>query len=160
MYMRASGASELRKFSHSKTAISISILLVLHILCRYINDTLVSLHVRTNFQLYRQNSEKSLYGGGGGATAPCPARLATALVVTPSRIEARPVRATKDNWVEVAMSWLCRGSYGISMLLLRRYLWLFRGLRPSLFRDNCLAWGVWLFRENFTWRCDRGINKT
>ena len=33
MNMRASGASELRKFSHSKTAISFNILLVLQILC-------------------------------------------------------------------------------------------------------------------------------
>ena len=33
MNMRASGASELRKVSHSKTAISFNILLVLQILC-------------------------------------------------------------------------------------------------------------------------------
>ena len=33
MNMRASGASELRTFSHSKTAISFNILLVLQILC-------------------------------------------------------------------------------------------------------------------------------
>ena len=32
---------------------------------------LVGLHVPTNFQMYRQNSEKALLGGGG-AIAPCP----------------------------------------------------------------------------------------
>ena len=33
---------------------------------------LVGLHVPTNFQMYRQNSEKALLGGGGGAVAPLP----------------------------------------------------------------------------------------
>ena len=32
---------------------------------------LVGLHVATNFQIYRQNSEKALWGGGGGV-APLP----------------------------------------------------------------------------------------
>ena len=33
------------------------------------NDILVGLHVPTDFQMYRQNSEKALLGGGG-AIAP------------------------------------------------------------------------------------------
>ena len=64
MYMRA---SELRKFSRIltyKTAISFNILLVLQILVGT-NDMLVGLHVATNFEMYRQNSEKALWGGGG-----------------------------------------------------------------------------------------------
>ena len=38
----------------------------------------VGLHVPTNFQMYRQNSEKTLWGGGGIAPlAPPPPPLAT-----------------------------------------------------------------------------------
>ena len=63
MYMRASGASELRKYSH----FYILKLLFLSILCWYfryfvgINDMLVDrlIHVPTNFQMYRQNSEST-----------------------------------------------------------------------------------------------------
>ena len=72
--MRANGASELRKYSH----FYILKLLFLSIFCWYFryfvgtNDMLVGLHVATNFQMYRQNSEKALLGGGGGAVAPCP----------------------------------------------------------------------------------------
>ena len=68
MYMRSNGASELRKCSH----IYILKLLFLSIFCWYFryfvgtNDMLVGLHVATNFQMYRQNSEKALLGGGGG----------------------------------------------------------------------------------------------
>ena len=74
MYIRANGASELRKFLHfyiSKTAISFNI-------CWYFryfvgtNDMLVGLHVATNFQMYRQNSEKALLGGGGDCPPPPP----------------------------------------------------------------------------------------
>ena len=67
MYMRASGASELRIFSH----FYILKLLYLSIYCWYFgyfvgtNDMLVGLHVPTNFQMYRQNSEMALWGGGG-----------------------------------------------------------------------------------------------
>ena len=72
VYMRASLENFLA-FLHSKTAISFNILLVLQILCRYkINDMLVGLHVATNFEMYRQNSEKALWGGGGGEIAPLP----------------------------------------------------------------------------------------
>ena len=73
MYMRANGASELRKFSH----FYILKLLFLSIFCWYFryfvgtNDMLVGLHAATNFQMYRQNSEKSIIGGGG-APAPAP----------------------------------------------------------------------------------------
>ena len=74
MYMRASGASELRKFSY----FYILKLLFLSIFCRYFryfvgtNDMLVGLHVPTNFQMYRQNSEKTLFGGGGQLRPPPP----------------------------------------------------------------------------------------
>ena len=74
MYMRASRASELRKFSH----FYILKLLYLSIFCRYFgyfvgtNDMLVGLHVPTNFQMYRQNSEKAFIGGGGGQLPPPP----------------------------------------------------------------------------------------
>ena len=75
MCMRASGASELRKFWH----FYILNLLFLSIFCRYIryfvgtNDMLVGSHVPTNFQMYRQKSEKALLGGGGGGQLPpCP----------------------------------------------------------------------------------------
>ena len=56
MCMRASGASELRKFGH----FYILTLLFLSIFCRYsryfvgTNDMLVGLHVPTNFLIYRQ----------------------------------------------------------------------------------------------------------
>ena len=59
-------ASELRKCSH----FHILKLPFLSIFCWYFsyligtNDMLVGLHVPTNFQMYRQNSEKALWGGG------------------------------------------------------------------------------------------------
>ena len=62
MCMRASGASELRTFWY----FYILKLLFLSIFHRYIRyfvgttDMLVDLHVPTNFQMYRQNSEKAL----------------------------------------------------------------------------------------------------
>ena len=58
-------ASELRQFSY----FYIVKLLFLSIFCRYFryfvstNDMLAGLHVPTNFQLYRHNSEKTLLGG-------------------------------------------------------------------------------------------------
>ena len=69
-------ASELRKFWN----FYILNLLFLSIFCRYIryfvgtNDMLVGSYVPTNFQMYRQKSEKALLGGGGGGAAapPCP----------------------------------------------------------------------------------------
>ena len=73
MCMRASGACELRKFWY----FYILKLLFLSIFCRYIryivgtNVMLVGLHVPTNFQMYRQMSEKALLGGGG-QLPPCP----------------------------------------------------------------------------------------
>ena len=88
MCMRLSGASELRKFWH----FYILNLLFLLIFCRYIryfvgtNDMLCRLtctdkfpNVPTNFQMYRQKSEKALLGGqlpppcppAGYASAPC-----------------------------------------------------------------------------------------
>ena len=72
MCMRLSGASELRKFWH----FYILNLLFLSIFCRYIryfvgtNDMLVGSHVPTNFQMYRQKSEKALLGAA--APPPCP----------------------------------------------------------------------------------------
>ena len=76
MYMRANGASELRKCSHFYISLK---LLFLSIFCWYFryfvgtNDMLVGLHVATNFEMYRQNSEKALLaGGGGGGLPPCP----------------------------------------------------------------------------------------
>ena len=74
MCMRASGASELRKFLH----FYILNLLFLSIFCRYIryfvgtNDMLVGSHVPTNFQMYRQKSERALLGGGGELPPPPP----------------------------------------------------------------------------------------
>ena len=72
MYMRA---SELRKmFSH----FYILKLLFLPIFCWYFryfvgtNDMLVGLHGATNFEMYRQNSEKALLGEGGGNCPPAP----------------------------------------------------------------------------------------
>ena len=62
-------------FSH----VHILKLLFLLIFCWYFrffvgtNDMLVGLHVPTNSQMYRQNSEKSIMGGGGaGKLPPCP----------------------------------------------------------------------------------------
>ena len=72
VYMRASEASELRKLWH----FCILKLLFLTIFCWYIryfvgtNDMLVGSHVPTNFQMYRQNSEKALLGGGGAIAPP------------------------------------------------------------------------------------------
>ena len=77
MCMRASEASELRKFRY----FYILKLLFLSIFCRYIrcfvgtNDMLVGLHVPTNFQMYRQKSEKTLLGGGGQFPPPPPPLL-------------------------------------------------------------------------------------
>ena len=45
-------------------------------------DMLVGLNVPTNFQMYRQNSEKALLGGGGGRNLPPPPRLATLMGYT------------------------------------------------------------------------------
>ena len=72
MYMRANGESELRKLSQ----FYILKLLFLSIFCLYVrffvgtNDMLVGLHVPRIFQMYRQNCEKALWGGGG--LPPCP----------------------------------------------------------------------------------------
>ena len=80
MCMRASEASELRKFWY----FYILKLLFLSIFCRYIryfvgtNDMLVGLHVPTNFPMYRQiskctdKSPKRHYWGGGGGNCPPP----------------------------------------------------------------------------------------
>ena len=70
-------------------------LLFLSIFCRYIryfvgtNDMLVGSHVPTNFQMYRQKSEKALLGGGGGSCppAPPPPPLATLMVGITGSIE-------------------------------------------------------------------------
>ena len=65
MCMRASGASELRKFSH----FHITKMLFLSIFCWYFrnfvdtNDILVGSHVPTKLQ-------KSIIGGGGGGACP------------------------------------------------------------------------------------------
>ena len=59
-------------------------LLFLSIFCRYIryfvgtNDMLVGSHVPTNFQMYRQNSEKALLGG---SCPPPPPPLATLMTL-------------------------------------------------------------------------------
>ena len=63
--MRASGSCELRTFLH----FHIQTMLFLSIFCWYFRnfvdtiDILVGLHVPTYFQMYRQNSEKSIMGG-------------------------------------------------------------------------------------------------
>ena len=68
-------ASELRKFSSHFYILK---LLFLSIFCWYLryfvgtNDMLVGLHVATNFEMYRHNSEKALSGGGGIAPLPSP----------------------------------------------------------------------------------------
>ena len=85
VYMRASAASELRKFLH----FHIQKRLFLSIFCWYIrnfvgtNDVLVGLHVPTDFQIYRQNSEKALLGGGGS----CPPAPPLATLVPTARHE-------------------------------------------------------------------------
>ena len=74
MCRRASGASEFRKIWH----FYILNLLFLSIFCRYIryfvgtNDMLVGSHVPTNFQMYRQKSEKALWGGSCPPLPPPP----------------------------------------------------------------------------------------
>ena len=91
MCMRASEASELRKFWY----FYILKLLFLSIFCRYIrcfvgtNDMLVGLHVPKNFSMYRKiskctdKSPKRHYWGGGGAIVPLPPPpLATLMVCT------------------------------------------------------------------------------
>ena len=66
--------SELRKFWH----FYILKLRFLSIFCRYMryfvgtNDMLVGLHVPTNFQMYRQKSEKALLAKGNCPPAPPP----------------------------------------------------------------------------------------
>ena len=87
-------ASELRKFWH----FYILKLIFLSIFCRYIryfvgtNDMLVGSHVPTNFQMYRQKSEKALLGGGGAAAAPAPPPPLATLMST-------------SSW---SMTWSCR----------------------------------------------------
>ena len=44
------------------------------------NDMLVGLHVPTNFQMHRQNSEKALWGGGGQFPPPTPPPPATLVI--------------------------------------------------------------------------------
>ena len=76
MYMRANGASAFIKFRND---FYISKLPFLSIFCWYFryfvgtNDMLVGLHVATNFQMYRQNSEKLLGALLGGGVVPLPA---------------------------------------------------------------------------------------
>ena len=89
MYMRA---SELREFLH----FHIKKLLFLSIFFWYFrnfvgtNDTLVGLHVPTDFQMYRQNYENALLGGGGAIAPPPP--LAT--LVPPTPLSHPPCRKT------------------------------------------------------------------
>ena len=74
MYMRANGASELRKFFaflHSKTAISFNILLVLQILCRY-KWHACRLTCSDKFPNVPTKLWKSIMGGGGGGLPPAP----------------------------------------------------------------------------------------
>ena len=62
MYMRASGASELRQFSH----FYILKLLFLSIFCWYFRYFVgTKLMTCLSAYMYRQNSEKALWGGGG-----------------------------------------------------------------------------------------------
>ena len=67
-------ANELRKYWH----VYFPKLLFISIFCRYIryfvgtNYMLVGLNVPKNFQMYRQKSEKALWGGGGQLPPPCP----------------------------------------------------------------------------------------
>ena len=74
MCMRASVASELRKFWH----FYILKLLFLSIFCRYIryfvgtNDMLVGLYMYRQISKCTDKSPKRHYGGGGGAIAPLP----------------------------------------------------------------------------------------
>ena len=68
-------ASELRKFGHFYIVLKV---LFLSIFCWYFryfvgtNDMLVGLHVPTNFQMYRQHSEKALWGGDNCPPPPPP----------------------------------------------------------------------------------------
>ena len=113
MCMRASGASELRKFWH----FYILNLLFLSIFCRYIwyfvgtNDMLVGSHVPTNFQMYRQNSEKALLGG---QLPPPPAPpLATLMTCTSPWGEGQiEIWYTGDYSGETSSSW-SRGQFWI-----------------------------------------------
>ena len=80
--MRASRASELKKnaYLHTKSAISSNILSVqmsfvgtndilsVQMICLSVQMICLSANIiPTNFQMYRQNSEKALLGGGGAA---------------------------------------------------------------------------------------------
>ena len=70
-------AERAKKFSH----FHIEKLLFLSIFCWYVrnfvgtNDRVVGLHVPTDFQMYQQNSEKALLGGGGNCPCPPPPPL-------------------------------------------------------------------------------------
>ena len=59
-------------FSHSKTAISFNFCWYTADTLPVQNDMLVGLRVLSNFQMYRQNSEKALLGGGGGGRVIAP----------------------------------------------------------------------------------------
>ena len=73
MYMRASGASEkIFAFSHSKTAISFNILLVLQKLCRYKWHTCWLTCMYRHISKCTDKTPKKHYWGGGGAVAPLP----------------------------------------------------------------------------------------
>ena len=111
MCMRASGASELRQFWH----FYILNLLLLSIFCRYIryfvgtNDMLVGSHVPTNFQMYRQKSEKALLGGGGELPPPPP--LATLMVWDNCFVRYQLIQQAYDNLRledNVVNRWSCR----------------------------------------------------
>ena len=101
-------ASELRKFCN----FYILKLLFLSIYCRYIryfvgtNDMLVGLHVPTNFQMYRQKSEKALLGGPPAPPPPPP--LATLMVQCTFSL-----RWKSHIFAIWCGTWIYRGKYGM-----------------------------------------------
>ena len=86
--------------------------------CRYItyfvgtNDMLVGLHVPTNFQMYRQKSEKALLGGGGGPAPPPPSSgYASAIAIAMSEMSQLLCASAqlRDRYIPLSIVWLILG---------------------------------------------------
>ena len=85
---------------------------------------LVGLHVATNFEMYRQNSEKALWGGGGGDCLP-------ALPLPPATLMAGNAKEA-DIWYGRESAREARGKFKDLVCLVVFLCWIKRSVLLSL----------------------------